>query len=331
MRGELEGVAKPESPPPHRGGDCHIRTMETPMSDKSDTPAPQRNASDEAYDSYLAKHAALLKMSGRHYVGQESRYVHPFQIFGNVWYVGDDWVCVHLIDTGDGLLLLDSGNIGASAMLVNAIWEAGFRPADVRWIIHSHGHLDHIGAAGFFKRMFGTKLLLGAPDAEMFRERPSLSLLQCANNAQEALFEPDAAIRNGDRLVLGKTTLDCRLVPGHTAGCVALFFDAHDGAETRRCGYYGGFGFNTLKRAYLESFGFDVEQARQTYLDSLAKVRDEKVEIFLGNHCQNNDTIGRRKRQLENPGGPNPFIDPDAWRLYLDSRREELLALIARD
>ncbi len=288
-----------------------------------------KNKSEEAYDAYAARHAELLDKPGRHYVEQERGYVHPFQIFGNVWYVGDSWVCVHLIDTGDGLLLLDSGNIGATAMLVNAIWEAGFRPADVRWIIHSHGHLDHIGAACFFKRMFGTKLYLGAPDAEMFRTRPALSFIQGAHNAQEGLFEPDVEINDGDRLVLGGTTLDCRLVPGHTAGCVALFFDAHDGDKTLRCGYYGGFGFNTLQRKFLESFGMDVDKARQIYLSSLAKVRDEKVDIFLGNHCANNDTIGRRKRQLENPDGPNPFIDPDLWRTFLDSKRDELLALMA--
>ena len=285
-----------------------------------------KNKSEEAYVAYVAKHTELMNKPGRHYVEQERGYVHPFQIFGNVWYVGDSWVCVHLIDTGDGLLLLDSGNIGATAMLVNAIWEAGFRPADVKWIIHSHGHLDHIGAANFFKRMFGTKLYLGAPDAEMFRTRPALSFMQSAQNAQEGLFEPDVEINDGDRLVLGRMTFDCRLVPGHTAGCVALFFDAHDGDKTLRCGYYGGFGFNTLQRKFLESFGMDVDKARQIYLSSLAKVRDEKVDIFLGNHCANNDTIGRRKRQLETPDGPNPFIDPDLWRTFLDSKRDELLA-----
>ena len=295
-------------------------------------PAGRKPSAEEAgYAAYAARREAFVKSPGSDYVDQESQYVHPFRIFGNVWYVGGDWVCVHLVDTGDGLLLIDSGNTGAAAMLVNAIWEAGFRPADVKWIIHSHGHLDHIGAAGFFKRMFGTKLYLGAPDAEMFRSRPALSLIHCAHNAQEGLFTPDVEINDGDVLHLGGTTIQCRLVPGHTAGCVALFFDAHEGGETRRCGYYGGFGFNTLQRAYLESNGFDVGKSRQIYLDSLAKVRGEKVDIFLGNHCDNNDTIGRRRKQLANPDGPNPFIDPAAWGEYLDSRREALAALCAAD
>lgn len=137
----------------------------------------------ESYEAYLDRRDQLSQSPMvRYWLNQESRYVHPFRLYGNVWYVGDSWVCVHLIDTGDGLLLIDSGNCGATAMLVNAIWEAGFNPADVKWIIHSHGHVDHIGGANFFRRMFGTKLYLSEPDARMFRERPELSVIHDSCN-----------------------------------------------------------------------------------------------------------------------------------------------------
>lgn len=255
--------------------------------------------------------------------------MHPFRLYGNVWYVGDSWVCVHLIDTGDGLLLIDSGNCGAAAMLVNAIWEAGFNPADVKWIIHSHGHLDHFGAANFFRRMFGTKLYLGEPDARMFRERPEISAIQDSSNDADFLFEPDYEIREGDVLTFGNTTMTFYLVPGHTDGCIACFFDAYNGDEVRRCGYYGGFGFNTLQKDYLMEIGDPQFCTRQIYLESLAKVRDQKVEIFLANHCINNDTLGRRQRQLDDPDGPNPFIDEGLWARYLDQKRDELLAFMA--
>ena len=65
------------------------------------------------------------------------------------------------------------------------------------------------------------------------------------------------------------------------------------------------------------------------YLDSLAKVRNEKVEVFLGNHCINNDTLGRRQKQLDNPDGPNPFVDETVWGAYLDEKRDALLAFMA--
>lgn len=282
------------------------------------------------YESYLARRQAVADdFHGPIWLDQESRYVHPFQIYGNVWYVGDSWVCVHLIDTGDGLLLIDSGNCGATAMLVNAIWEAGFRPADVKWIIHSHGHVDHVGGANFFKKMFGTKLYLGAPDAEMYRSRPELAAIHDSHNDMDSLFVPDYEINEGDVLTFGNTTMTFYLVPGHTPGCIACFFDAHDGGETWRCGYYGGFGFNTLQKDFLIEIGDPDYRTRQIYLDSLAKVRDQKVDLFLGNHCINNQTLERRQRQLADPTGPNPFVDPEAWGKYLDQKRDELTAFMA--
>lgn len=283
----------------------------------------------ENYVAYQKRRADLTKDPfARIWFNQESRYVKPFQIYGNVWYVGDSWVCVHLIDTGDGLLLIDSGNCGATAMLVQAIWEAGFRPNDVKWIIHSHGHLDHIGGANFFRRMFGTKLYLAEPDARMFRERPERSAIQDTHDDLDELFTPDYEIREGDILTFGNTEIECHLVPGHTDGCVALFFDAYDGEDVKRCGYYGGFGFNTLQKDYLIEIGDPEYKTRQIYLNSLASVRNQKVEIFLGNHCINNKMLEKREYQLAHPG-ENPFIDREIWGNYLDAKRDEMLAFMA--
>lgn len=282
------------------------------------------------YENFCRRQETLKgSPMARIWMDQEGRYVEPFRMFGNVWYVGDSWVCVHLIDTGDGLLLIDSGNCGATAMLVYAIWKAGFDPAEVRWIIHSHGHVDHIGGARFFRRMFGTKLYLSAEDARMFREHPERSLIQESTGLTDELFEPDGEICDGDVLNFGGTTITFRTVPGHTPGCIACFFDVREGERTVRAGYYGGFGFNTLTKSYLTEVGDTSFSMRQAYLDSLARVKDEHVDLFLGNHCANNQLLERRQRQLEHPDCPNPFIDNGAWKRYLDQKYSEMLNMMA--
>ena len=134
-------------------------------------------------------------------------------------------------------------------------------------------------------------------------------------------------INDGDVLTFGAVTVNCRLVPGHSDGCVALFFDVTDGIQTKRAGYYGGFGFNTLAKDYLIEIGDPTYQMRQTYLASLASVRDEKVDIFLGNHTVNNKLLEKR-RQMEADPSLNPFIDPSEWTTYLDDRRDALLAFM---
>ena len=264
-----------------------------------------------------------IPLTRKYFLDQESRYVHPFRIFGNVWYVGDSWVCVHLIDTGDGLLLLDGGNIGATAMLVNAIWEAGFNPADVRWMVLSHGHLDHIGGAVFFRRMFGTKIYLGEPDARNYREHPELSLVQDSGSLGHDVFEVDHEITDGETIRFGNTEIQFFLVPGHTDGVISAFFDVADGERTLRAGYYGGFGFNTLQKSYLDDIGDTEYEMRKTYLKSLEKVRNKHVDLFLGNHCVNNDTLGRAQRLKD--GDKDAFIDDKAWGEYLDSKKKALL------
>lgn len=284
----------------------------------------------EDYDSFIEQRNNWLSkhLAQKYFLNQESRYVHPFRIFGNVWYVGDSWVCVHLIDTGDGLLLLDGGNIGATAMLVNAIWEAGFNPADVKWMVMSHGHLDHIGGALFFRRMFGTKLYLGEPDARNFREKPELSIIQDAGVRDENVFEVDYEIKDGEKIRFGNTEMQFYLVPGHTDGVISAFFDVTDGKQTLRAGYFGGFGFNTMQKDFLLDIGDTTFETRRIYLNSLAKVRDQKVELFLGNHCVNNRTL-EKAEMIRNGCKENPFINSTEWSEYLDSKRDDMLRLMA--
>lgn len=277
------------------------------------------------YNSYKEKQAHLnANPMGRYWINQEDRYVKPFQMYGNLYYVGDSWVCAHLVDTGDGLLLLDSGNCGATAMLIQAIWEAGFNPANVKWIILSHGHVDHIGGVNFFKRMFGTKIYMGAPDAEMFRTRPELSLIQESTCYMDELFEPDVEIQDGDVIRFGNTTVRFALVPGHSDGVIACFFDVTDGKETRRAGHFGGFGFNTLTKDYLQEIGDKDYSMREIYLNSIKKVVDEKVEIFTPNHTNNVDLLNKRQYMIEHPG-ENPFVNETAWKKYLEMKYQNLL------
>lgn len=284
------------------------------------------------YEARVEKREKLKAhpMLGRIWANQEARYVKPFQMFGNLYYVGDAWTCVHLVDTGEGLLLFDAGNCagGAVAMLIQSIWEAGFNPADVKWIVLSHGHVDHIGAVNFFKRMFGTKVYMGAPDAKNFQEHPELSLIQESTDYMDEIFEVDVAIQDGDRLTFGNTEVQFYLVPGHTEGVISCFFPVTDGVETKRVGYYGGFGFNTLQKDYLLEVGDSEFTMRNTYGQSLRKVMDEKVDIFMPNHTNNVDLLKKKEYMLENPG-ENPFVDPNAWKAYLIGKEEELKKLMA--
>ena len=280
------------------------------------------------YEEYLKRQNKLKNTkTGKFWIEQESRYVEPFCIYGNLYYVGDSWVCVHIVDTGDGLLMFDAGNYGGEAMLIQAIWEAGFRPNDVKWIVLSHGHVDHFGAVNFFRKMFGTKICMGEPHCKMFGEKREFSMIHASGNCMNTLFPVDVEIQDGDVFEFGNTKIQFYLVPGHTEGCICCFFDITDGREKKRAGYYGGFGFNTLQKDFLQETGDSELQMRRKYLDSLKKVRNEHVDLFMGNHTSNIDLLDKRKRMKVNPK-ENLFLDENAWQRYLDEKYVEMQSLI---
>lgn len=259
---------------------------------------------------------------------QEKRYMDPFKIYGNVYYVGDNWICGHLIDTGDGLLLIDAGNCGGIHVLIHTIWKMGFDPSNIKWLILSHAHVDHIGAASFMKNLFGTKLYLGARDADALKTKPDLVYIHGSADLTAELFEPDVLIHDRDTHTFGNTTITFREVPGHTAGCIACFFEGEENGVVKRFGYFGGFGFNTIARDILLQYGDTQLYRRTEFMESLKKVENEPVDIFLGNHVRNNKLIEKRKKMLENPA-INPFIQPDEWKAYMQETQAKLSAFMA--
>lgn len=254
-------------------------------------------------------------------------YVKPFKIVENLYYIGDQKVCSHLIDTGDGLIVFDSGFQHSIHLMVQAIWELGFDPADIKYLIHSHEHFDHIGAANEFKDLYGCKLVISKAGADIMRDRPELVYLKACPNPYASLFTPDIELEDGDEITLGNTTIKCLLTPGHSPGVMSFFFDTVDGDKKYHVGYFGGVGFNTLYKDKLKEDGLPLS-TREEFLHSLQRVRDIPVDITLGNHPRQNETLKKREAMLETPG-VNPFIDPTEWQRFVDTLTEEFKAFMA--
>ena len=144
-----------------------------------------------------------------------------------------------------------------------------------------------------------------------------------APNAQK-YFQPDTLLRDGDVVALGNIRISIMETPGHTYGTISLFFDVTENDKTYRVGMFGGAGANTLKKGC-----FDYPNCREDYRISLAKLRLEPVDIFIGNHVWNNDTEnkGRQRGKGEN----NPFIDSKLWLRFLDFCEKRLDQVISNE
>lgn len=276
------------------------------------------------YENYYVRN---LRLEGRHedyYRYPERYYVKPFRIAGNIYYVGDKKVCSHLIDTGEGLILIDTGYPQADYMYLHAIWDAGFRPQDVRYILHTHAHLDHMGATVPLKAISGCETFMSEADALAMRDRPELVMMPPEYGRR--LFRPDHLLCDGDVVRLGNTAIRCLLTPGHTQGVMSFFLDVEEGGRTYRAGTFGGAGFITLYQEYLLTHGLPVE-TQQVFLHTLDRLMEERVDIVLGNHPDPNHILEKRALQLEQPG-TNPFLDPEDWGNYLGWVKAEFLQFL---
>lgn len=250
------------------------------------------------------------------------RDIKPAQIFGNLYFVGVHEASSHLIDTGDGLILIDSGYPESLYIVINHIWQLGFNPADIKYIVHTHGHYDHAGATPMLVELTGAKTFVGEADADMVRN------MKIRTEKYDPRFEPDVCIKDGDIITLGNTSIRCVTTPGHTDGVISLFFKVTDGEKTYRAGMHGGVGFNTLNDEYLEKTGRSKECRRQ-FRDGLLKVQDEVVDITLGNHVGQNQT--EKKLANKDKSQTNPFIDPTEWKRFIDKYTKMIDELIATE
>ncbi len=255
-----------------------------------------------------------------YYAHPEEAYVEPFQIFGNLYYIGDKKVCTHLIDTGDGLIMLDTGYGHTLHLLLASIRKLGFEPKDLRYVIHTHGHFDHFGSTEELRKRYPVRVFMSRVDTQLLRERPDRALIDHGPRPNDPVSWPDTELEDGDCITLGNTTVRCVLAPGHTMGTMAFFFDVTDGEKTYRAGLLGGVGWISVYKAYNRYYGLP-ENKCQIMGQTIQKLWKEKVDITLGNHPSQNCTISKRQWMLENPG-KNPFINPEAWHIFLSTLEE---------
>ena len=254
----------------------------------------------------------------------------PFRILGNTWFVGTKPASTHIIDTGDGLIMLDSGYQESLYLVLDSMYRCGLDPRNLRYIIHSHGHIDHAAATRALKELTGAETFIGAGDRQLVNgERPELTWAPEYNMAFPPPFEPDHIIQDGDRIELGNVKIDCVATPGHTPGVISFFWNVEDQGRIYRAGTFGGAGLNSMSSNYIRKYRLENEDWRGAFRRSILRAKQEKVDLFIGNHVGQNQTPARYQ-QLKD-GNPLAFVDPEAWGKFLDKLEISLNKLVTED
>jgi len=235
-----------------------------------------------------------------------------FEITGGLFYVGNSDVSCHLLIGREKTLLVDTAFAETTYLLTESIRSVGVDPASIDLIAHTHGHVDHCGGTRRMKELTGAEILLGEPDVEAVEQG---TWLTCAESwygmPRFETFRVDRALRHGDTIDLGGVVVTAHHTPGHTAGVMTYTFEIDVDGHTRLAGMFGGPGLWTMTDEHIERDGYPGN--RDEFARSLAYLKGLEVELWLGAHPGQNDTLGKYER-LAAGESPNPFLDPAGWK-----------------
>lgn len=160
----------------------------------------------------------------------------PFKIIGNVYYVGSNNIASILVATSQGHILIDTGTQKMAAVVFPNIVKLGFKPADIKLMLISHAHYDHMETMETIRRL--TRATVAALEAEI----PALVSGHDLSSTETWGHEPiqvGRVFKSGDDITLGGSTVKVIWTPGHTPGAAAYFITTQENGRTYQI-VYGG-------------------------------------------------------------------------------------------
>ncbi|MFQ8998785.1 MBL fold metallo-hydrolase [Allofournierella massiliensis] len=235
----------------------------------------------------------------------------------HVWQVGgQDDVCAYLLDSGEGLILIDTGYRASFYLLIDRIWRAGYDPKQIKKILLSHWHWDHVNGARYLQELTGAEVWISKADEEqhqLWKDRTDpLPMVD---------YKVDHFYDDSTTIDLGRFSIHTRLTPGHTPGATSFWFDDTDETtgETFRCAMHGGIGVGLMAKSYLEENGLSLELPHIFIKDCLELADSWKVDICLPSHLNQ----GNVKPNIpEDKTDYRVWIDGELWGDVLRDRAE---------
>ena len=277
----------------------------------------------EELDANMAK---LQKLMQQRYDATWAEAKAPFRVMENVYFVGTKWVSAFLIDTPEGLIIIDCMYREVLYLLIDSIRALGFDPHDIKHLLLTHGHFDHCGAVRELQEMSNCEVWVGEGDAFFFTERRDL----IAFENHVAPFRIDHYYDYEKPIEFGGMKIWPVHCPGHTPGTTCFFFDVEHEGETLTLGIHGGLGTNGLSTLELTENRLPLH-LQSDYLNTLMVLKDRKVDVLIPSHAGHAVDYDFFGIAAKDDGTGNGFIDRGAWKRMLESRIEMVKELIRKE
>jgi metallo-beta-lactamase class B len=243
----------------------------------------------------------------------EFQKVEPFKVFDNLYYVGPGYVSVWLLTTPEGNILFDSAQEPYVDFVIGNIRKVGVDPKSIKYIILSHGHLDHFGGAAKIQEASGARVIAVEEDWKMIEDVGSRQ--GRGGTPPPRVPKRDMVVKEGDTLALGGQTFKFHQTPGHTPGVLTTEgITVYDNGKPYKAIVWGGAGY----RGGLA----DAEEAVKS-ANKVAQIQGVQVNLQIHSWAGDDGYPGggvlERGIMLKSrkAGAPHPFVDPATFAQWV--------------
>ncbi|MBI2688788.1 MAG: subclass B3 metallo-beta-lactamase [Acidobacteria bacterium] len=241
----------------------------------------------------------------------------PHRIADNLYYVGSQGLSTYLVTSSKGHILINASFERTVPIIRASVEKLGFKLTDIKIMLSSHAHDDHVGGLALMKELTGAKVFVMEGDDKVISSGGKGQYLY---KAEWKPCKVDKVLKDGDVVELGEAKLHAHLTPGHTRGNTTWTMEVTDQGRRLNAVIIGSPnvnpGFRLVKNAGYPEMAAD-------YARTFRVLKSLQCDIFLGAH---GDYYGmaEKYRRLK-PGAPNPFIDPTGYREYVSEREQYYL------
>lgn len=226
-------------------------------------------------------------------------YAEPAKVFDNLYFVGGKLHSAWALTTREGIILIDTiYPYNSEELIIGGMKKLGLDPRNIKYVVISHAHADHIGGAEMLQTRYGARVVMGGPDWELVEKFP--------NRYKTMAPKRDIVATDGMKITLGDTTVTIWLTPGHTPGTLSYTFTVSDRGRPVNVAYSGGTAFNFVNNTPdpgIKNF--------QTYIDSqkhmAAKAAATGATVLLSNHSEFDNAVNKNRMLAGRGEGPHPY------------------------
>ena len=232
-------------------------------------------------------------------------YAEPVKVFDNLYWVGQTEYTAWAVVTSEGIIVIDPlFDYSVEEEVANGLTKLGLDPKQIKYVLISHAHSDHVGGARFLQERFGGRVVMSEADWNLLATDPG----------RWPKAKRDMVATDGQKLTLGDTTLTLYMTPGHTLGTISTLIPVKDGGRSHVAALWGGTGFNW--RSGSPRYITPEHPARfwyEHYSNSARKFREiaakAGADIFLSNHPGTDGSTSKLPAMAKRGAGqPHPYV-----------------------